>query len=142
MAVNSAGSQYTDAAGVVYKSDRYYTGGSTWKSTAAISGTLDDSLYQSERYGNFSYAIPLANGNYTLVLKFAEIYWSSSGKRIFDVLVEGKKVISSLDIFARVGKNRPYDVSIPVTVSDGKLNINFRTIVDNAKVSAIVVSTR
>ena len=43
---------------------------------------------------------------------------------------------------AVVGKNHPYDLFIPVTVSDGRLNIKFRTIADNAKVSAILVQTR
>ena len=139
-AVNSGGSQYTSSDGTVYQSDRYYSGGSTWGSTAAISGTSDDPIYQSERYGNFSYSIPLPNGNYTVLLRFDELYHSSPGKRIFDVYIQGTKVISNLDIFALVGKNAAYDVSFPSTVADGTLNIRFSTIADNAKVSAILVT--
>ena len=141
-AVNSGGPQYTHSDGTVYLSDRYYSGGSTWSSTGAISGTTNDPLYQSERYGNFSYSIPLPNGNYTVKLKFAEIYWSSAGRRIFDVIIGGTKVIRSLDIFARVGKNRVYDVSVPATVTGGILKINFVTIKDNAKISAILIESR
>ena len=141
-AVNSGGPQYTYSDGTVYQSDRNYSGGSTSSTSAAISGTTNDRLYQSERYGNFSYSIPLPNGNYTVLLRFAEIYRSAAGQRVFDVYVEGTKVISSLDIFARVGKNAAYNVSIPTTVGDGKLDIRFSTIVDNAKVSAILVTTR
>ena len=139
---NSGGPQYTYSDGTVYQSDRNYSGGSTWSSTAAISGTTNDPLYQSERCGNFSYSIPLPNGNYTVVLRFAEIYWSSSGRRVFDVFIEGTKVLSNFDIFALVGKNTAYDVSVPTTVSDGTLDIRLNTIVDNAKVSAIMVKTR
>ena len=60
-----------------------------YRTTAAIAGTTDDALYQSERYGNFSYNVPVANGNYVVTLKFAEIYFSSTGIRAFDVLIEG-----------------------------------------------------
>ncbi len=141
-AANAGGYQYSDSAGVTYKSDHSYLGGSGATIRSSISGTSDAPLYQTERYGDFIYAIPLANGNYTVTLKFAEIYWSSAGQRVFNVYIEGMKVISSLDIFAKVGKNRPYDLSFPVTVSDGKLDIKFQTIVDNAKVSAILVKTR
>jgi len=141
-AVNSGGSQYTDKSGTAYKSDRYYQGGNVRKTSSRIAETSDDRLYQSERYGNFTYSIPMANGNYLVTLKFAEIYWSSKGKRIFDVYIEGTKVISGLDIFAQVGKYHPYGVSIPVTVTDGKLDISFSSVVDNAKVSAILVQTR
>jgi hypothetical protein len=141
-ALNAGGNYYTGQGGTIYKPDKYYGRGRTWGSTAAIVGTKDDQVYQSERYGNFSYAIPLPNGNYTVRLKFAEIYWSSPGRRIFDVIIRGTKVIRSLDIFAKVGKNRAYDVSIPATVTEGILKISFKTIKDNAKISAIVIETR
>jgi large repetitive protein len=95
-----------------------------------------------ERYGNFSYSVPLPNGNYTVLLRFAELYHSSPGKRIFDVYIQGTKVISNLDIFALVGKNAAYDVSFPATVADGTLDIRFSTIADNAKVNAVLVRTR
>ena len=39
-------------------------------------------------------------------------------------------------------KTRAYDVTIPVTVVNGILKIDFVTIVDNAKISAILVQTR
>src|SRR5208337_3996541 len=117
-------------------------GGSVAATTATITGTTDPTLYQSERYGNFSYNVPLANGNYTVTLKFAEIYWNTAGQRIFNVGMQGAQVISNLDIFAKVGKNAAYDVSIPVSVTNGTLNINFTSVVDNAKVSAIEVTLK
>ena len=141
-AMNSGGNGYVDKAGVTYQADQYYNGGRAYSSSAGIAGTEDAPLYQTERYGNFSYSIPLPNGNYTVKLKFAEIYWSSAGRRIFDVIIGGTKVIRSLDIFARVGKNRVYDVSVPATVTGGILKINFVTIKDNAKISAILIESR
>ena len=139
--INSGGGQYTDASGVVYQADTDYSGGYPASTTAAITGTADPALYQSERYGNFSYNIPLANGNYTVTLKFAEIYWTAAGHRIFDVSMQGTQVISNLDIFALAGKDGAYDVSIPVSVTNGTLNIAFTSVADYAKISAIKVTT-
>ena len=141
-AVNSGGDEYVDKNGVVYQSDKYYLGGWSGSTAADISETGDVPLHQTERYGNFSYAIPLVNGKYQVTLKFNEFYWSAPGQRIFDVWLEGTQVLTNFDIFASVGKNRPYDVSFPVSVTDGQLDIDFRATVDYAKVSAITVMER
>ena len=47
-------------------------------------------VYQSNRYGNFTYTIPglTAGGSYTVRLHFAESYWTAAGKRTFNVLIE------------------------------------------------------
>jgi hypothetical protein len=140
-AVNTGGAEYVDENGILYQTDTLYYGGKTYKSSASISDTNDDTLYQSERYGNFSYDIPLASGNYLVTLKFAEIYWNKDGRRIFDVEIEGNEVISNFDIFTQVGQYSAYDVALPVSVLDGILNIDFYTIKDKAKVSAIKVET-
>ncbi len=137
---NTGGGAYTDGQGEVYGADQYFSGGKVATISNPIDGTVDDVLYQSERFGEFSYALPLANGNYTVVLKFAEIYYDAPGGRVFDVWMENQKVISSLDIYSQVGKNRAYDVVLPVSVVDGVLNLQFGKIVDLPKVSAIVVS--
>ncbi len=141
-AINSGGSQLIDSTKAVYSTDAKYSGGNAAKTTSAISGTVDDVLYQSERYGNFSYNIPVANGNYSITLKFAEIYWTAAGKRVFSVNINGQTVISNLDIYAKVGKNVAYDVVIPVSVTTGALNIKFVSQTNYAKVSAILVKTR
>jgi hypothetical protein len=138
-AVNAGGAQYIGTDGMVYEADAGFSGGKTYTTTAVIAGTADDRLYQSERYGNFSYAIPVANGDYLVTLKFAEIYWSQVGRRVFNVSVEGKVVLSKLDLVAKVGPNATYDVTLPVTVTDGVLTISFQSVVDYAKVSGIVV---
>jgi hypothetical protein len=141
-AVNAGGPKYTDAQGIVYRANEQFTTGYAYTTTAAIAGTTDDRLYQSERYGDFSYGIPVANGDYLVTLKFAEIYWTQPGQRVFNVLVEGVKVIGKLDLVAKVGPNAAYDVTLPVHVTDGKLNIAFRSVVDAAKVSGILVQAK
>jgi DNA-binding beta-propeller fold protein YncE/lysophospholipase L1-like esterase len=139
-ATNSGGGQYSDTAGNVYQADENYSGGGAYSTAATISGTADGTLYQTERYGNFSYNILLANGNYNVILKFAELYWNSAGQRIFDVSMQGQQVITNLDIWSQVRNNAAYDVTIPVSVTNGALNITFTTVADLATVSAIVVT--
>ncbi|MBM3303414.1 MAG: hypothetical protein FJY85_26140, partial [Deltaproteobacteria bacterium] len=117
------------------------TSGKTYNTTSPIDGTEDDLLYQSERWGNFSYSIPVANGSYSVTLKLAELYESNAGRRIFSVKMEGKEVITNLDLFATVGKNKAYDVTIPVAVSDGVLNVEFSSPKGDAKVNAISVTS-
>jgi hypothetical protein len=76
-----------------------------------------------------------------VTLKLAEIYpYSSQGSRVFDVKIEGKEVISNLDLFIKAGKFKAYDVTIPVTVTDRMLNIDFKADAGSAKISAIVVT--
>lgn len=125
-----------------YSADQYFSGGKTAKTAAAIDGTTNDALYQSERYGDFSYAVPVANGEHQLTLKLAEFYWNAAGKRVFDVTAEGKLIVNDLDIFSAAGgKNKAYDLTVPVTVTDGTLNLNFITVKDNAKISAIHITS-
>jgi PKD repeat protein len=137
---------YTDSTGKVWSADRSYsagswgnTGGSTYSNSNTIAGTPDPDLYRSERYGNFQYQFTVPDGNYQVTLKFAEIYWDSVGQRVFNVDIEGTRVMSNVDLNALVGKNTAYDRTFAVSVSDGILNINFQTIQDNAKISAIEV---
>jgi PKD repeat protein len=137
---------YTDTTGKVWSADNVfsagswgYTGGSTYSNSNTISGTPDPDLYRSERYGNFQYQFTVPNGNYQVTLKFAEIYWSAVGQRIFNVNIEGTRVMSNVDLNALAGQNTAYDRIFAVTVSDGVLNIDFQTMTDNAKISSIEV---
>jgi len=139
-ATNCGGAAYRSDKGVDFTADMNNSGGSTYYSGSNISGTTDDILYQTERYGGtFSYNINLPNGDYDVTLMFAEIYHDSSGKRVFNVKIEGNDVISKLDIWSKAGKNAAYEETHLITVNDGKLNISFSSISDNAKLSAIKV---
>ncbi|WPJ96272.1 malectin domain-containing carbohydrate-binding protein [Coraliomargarita algicola] len=136
-AINCGGDAYTDANGVEYALDRSFIGGSAYTTTDAIADTLDDPLYQTERYGDFAYQVPVANGNYNVVLQFAEIYYTQPGKRQFNILIEGTPVLVDLDIYAEAGHDVAYDVVVPnVMVSDGTLSIETAASVENPKLSA------
>lgn len=142
--INVGGAQYG-----TWVADRSYTGygytapGGTFATTSAIAGTTEDTIYQTERYwlGSAGYRFDVANGQYKVDLKFAEIYQSSVGARVFDVSIEGIIVVSNLDIFARVGKNVALDLSYTTNVTDGRLDVVFTAKTDTAKVNAIRVTS-
>jgi hypothetical protein len=139
LSINSGGPTYT-GTDATYETDRYASGGNTYSTTASVANTPDSTLYQTVRYGDFKYAIPMANGTYNVTLKFAEIYWSISGKRVFNVDINGSRALSNFDIVAQAGgANRAIDKTFPVTVSNGMLSIAFIPVIDAPKVNAIKV---
>ena len=150
LGINTGGGQTTHS-GNIFGSDQYFVGGSAWQNTAATSLPL---IYQTERHApshTFAYNIPIANGDYTVLLHFAEIYWGATGggtggvgSRIFDVAIEGELVLDNYDIYADVGPEIPVTKSFSASVTDGELNINFSSLTevggaDQPKVSAIEV---
>jgi len=141
VAINIGGPSYTAGDGTVYAADTSFTGGSIFTVSNAIANTTDDALYQSERYGAFSYNIPLTSGTYDVTLKFAEIYVTAAGERVFHVDMEGTRVLSNFDIFAAAGGSLiAYDRTFPVSVTDGMLTVTFTSVVENPKISAIKIA--
>jgi hypothetical protein len=148
--INAGGPQVTNSIGT-FAADQFYapTPGITYSVTSPIAGTTDDAIYQTERYsttdnGSFSYAFPVTNGTYKVVLHFAELYWTTVGKRLFDVSIENNKVLDNYDIFKKVGALTATTETFNVNVTDGVLNILFDAAVaqggaDRPKVSAIEV---
>lgn len=129
-----------DAQGITWEADHYYSGGQTYSTNSAIANTLNDYLFQTERYGNtFAYSIPLPNGIYTLVLHFAEIYWTSGSRRIFNITAESFPVATAMDIWNQAGSLAPLQISSDLYVADGTLNVSFNASADNAKLSALEV---
>src|SRR5439155_5156530 len=90
--VHAGGGQYTDSLGQVWSADNSFTGGSTASTTSSIQNTSDPALYQTERYGQFSYNSTVPNGDYTVLLKFAEMYFTTSGQRVFNGPITGTPV--------------------------------------------------
>lgn len=145
-ATNAGGNSYTAADGTTFPADQNFSGGTTAAEQDQIANTQDDTLYQTERYGNFSYDIPVDDGTYEVVLHFAEVYWSDSnvregsgpeGDRVFHVDIEGERVLEDYDIVADVGTETAVRKPFTTTVTDGQLNVVFTTVADNAKLSAM-----
>ena len=94
--------------------------------------------YKTFRYSRsqvMGYDIPLKNGEYTVRLHFAELWFGAtdggsggSGNRVFDVRLEGQLAEDNLDVFAEVGAESKLVKEHRVTVSDGQLNIDFSSL--------------
>jgi len=137
-----------DKSGREWLSDRFYTKGSnTYSSTDSIRGTSDDFLFQTERWqknksDHMKYEIPVPEGQVNVRLLFAENYVTASGKRVFDVRIEGSipSAFRRIDIYAKAGKNKMWESPVhQTTVTDGKLSIEFIDRIGNPKISAIEV---
>ncbi len=143
--INAGGGRYVDPRGNVWSADAHYTGGHSGEFLEEIDGTDMDPLYQSERFvfpgETLTYNLPVPDGAYVVRLHFAEI-WAGTVKRNmrqFDVVVEGVKVLAGYDIAGEVGSMTATVKQVVTTVRDGSLDIQFRHVLENPKVSAIEV---
>lgn len=138
--IRCGGAAFTDSLERIWSADAFYTGGFSYSAAATILGSGDAGLYQSERAGKqFGYRIPVANGDYTVRLHFAEIYWKNPGSRIFSVMLEGRPMISGLDLCGAAGPGGVLVRETQQNVADGFLDLAFSAQLDAAKISAIEI---
>lgn len=109
---------------------------------AAVAGTEDDALYQSQRYGLFTFELPVTDGHYTVVLKTAEFFHEQAGLRAMNVSVEGQSIAQGLDVFASAGANTALDIIAEnIPVSDGSLTIQLGADQDYSIASGLLVTS-
>ena len=85
--------------------------------------------------------IPVPNGQYSVVLHFAETYGgiTGPGQRVFGVNVNGTS-LGNLDIYALAGgPDRAIAETTPATVTSGELDIGFAQVVQEPMIDAIEV---
>lgn len=139
---------FTDSEGNQWMPDDYYLYGRLTARTGLVRGARDPELYGVERYGNFSYAIPVDQGVYSLTLHFAESYFGpqssgggGAGSRIFTVSSNGVPLLANFDMFAEAGNRaaitRTFHGLRPN--AQGKLLIAFTPTVNYASLSALEV---
>lgn len=143
-AINCGGPAYSSSTGIAYEADNLYSGG--WVDAFpgnAVANTADDLLYNFARSGHTSYDIPVANGDYLVLLQFAETWWTVINQRVFDTFIEGSLMIDNLDLVsAAPGTWVAYDRIFETTVSDGVLTISHTASINNALLNALVVIRR
>jgi len=145
----AGGHSYTDRRGVVWGADRYFSHGSTVARSEPVSNTPDPEIFAAERFGNFTYTIPAADGRYTINLKFAEAWFGPGkpggggvGSRVFDVYCNGISLLRNFDIFrAADGAQRAIEKSFHGIIpnAQGKIVLSFVPVVNYACVNAIEV---
>ncbi len=127
---------------VTFKLERVDT-----KSLISLSGVERPApleAYESERWGEFSYAFPGLDprASYKVRLHFCEVYFTGLGRRRFNVECGGKRLLENLDIVAEAGGAFKPIIREFEAVADksGVITLNFlKGLADNPKVSAIEI---
>jgi hypothetical protein len=115
----------TDSRGLSWGSDASYAdGGSLHVTSAAITGTDDPQLYTAQRWGDFTYNVPVKNGSYRLQLSFAEID-PSAGMRAFTVMSGDRMLLDHFVITDHVKSHQALVVYLDVVVGTGSLPLQF-----------------
>src|SRR5258705_12812283 len=105
----AAATAQLDSQSRVWQPDQFVLGGRTRVDQETVLDTPDAELYRTERFGHFSYAIPVAAGSTcSLTLHFAEHWFGvanrgSSPYRLFDVFCNGVALLRQFDIPAEAG---------------------------------------
>jgi hypothetical protein len=139
---------YQDKTGHFWLPDESAYGGRRSTRSTPMEGTVDPGLYQNQRFGHFTYSIPVAEGgHYTVVLHFAETWFGTSnapggpGSRVFDVYCNGTTLLKEFDILREGASNRVLIKTfhgIPAS-PQGKLNLEFTPRVNYALINAIEI---
>ena len=136
--INCGGVGFVDNSGSrQWEDDKHFIGGSTFSDGSNdVNGTKDQSLYQTERNGEFTYEIPVPVGSYEVILHFAELYWQGTGQRLFNIDIEGATAFTNVDIVALGGGKRlqAFTLEAPTIVTDGFVSLAFKD--SNPKIDA------
>ncbi len=128
---------YTDAAGVVWETDRGYVGGEKKGTHHRIFSTMDDALFQASREGMDAYRFDVPDGSYEVTLGFGE--WTTE-QRVFSVKVNGIVVFADLDLAADFGVFTAATRTIRVEVHDGEgIRIDFKPKIGKPAIAAIQI---
>jgi len=145
---------WQDPAGQPWRADNYFMGGNALVRTTnpaqgANSIAPDMALYASERWGHFSYALPVADGRYRVTLKFCEGHYGKrntgtggEGSRLFDVYCNGVALMRNFDIYKEAGgEGKPIDRTFTAIRpnAQGKILLTFVPTVGMACVNGIEV---
>lgn len=140
---------FTDHDGQFWHPDTYFMSGRLSEQRQQLASSTDPDLFGSERYGHFTYAIPVdTRDHYTLVLHFVESYFGPNasgvggvGSRIFRVICNGTTLLDNFDIYKEAGSLHAVTKTFYhlKPTAQGKLNLTFEPIVNNATVSGIEV---
>ncbi|MFZ1084765.1 MAG: malectin domain-containing carbohydrate-binding protein [Terracidiphilus sp.] len=132
--------------------DNYFLGGQLATYATPVSGSDDPELFETERWGNFSYAIPASPGKYTVLVHFAARHgnWdqsSSSGEgraqvaHIFNLFCNGNTLLKNFDLVLEARQadvvTRKYTGLEPN--AQGKLLLSFVPVNGYASVTGIEV---
>lgn len=137
--------------------DDFFKGGQLAASDEIAADSDDPELFETERWGHFSYSVPVVPGRYTATFYFIEHRFDAAnhdrygdasadnsrgpGGRLFSVFCNGKAILTNLDLIKEAGANRPLvrRISGLEPNAQGKLLLEFVPTRAYATVTAIEV---
>ena len=130
---NTLPANFKDLVGPVNGQDVTFT-------DRAIAGTKEEAVYKDVRDRMYGYHLLVPDGTYAVTLKFCEGEFDRKGGRVFDVIIQGKKVAEKLDIFERAGRFRALDLVFKnIEVAAGRLAIDFGDRIHYPSIAGLVI---
>lgn len=141
---------YRDPGGVLWMPDRFVQSGIVITRPTVPANHPRAELFRGERYGSFTYTIPVAQGGkYAVSLYLTEFWFGPSapggggaGSRIFRVYCNHRLLLNDYDLFRDAGGSGAGVVKVFRNIepnSKGKLVLDFEPVVNYALVNAIEV---
>ena len=135
--------------------DTYFKGGQLSSNDNPATDADDPEMYETERWGHFSYAIPVTPGRYAATFHFIEHRFDAANRdryaessdlrqgrgRLFSVFCNGKLILRDVDLIQEAGENRPLVKKLGGLEpnAQGKLLLEFVPTRNYATVTAIEI---
>jgi len=147
-------SSWLDSSGKQWQADSYFMCGNALVRTTnpvqegSSVAPPDTAMFGSERWGHFSYSIPVAEGRYRVTLKFCEGHYGphnggpgGPGSRVLDVYANGVALLRNFDLIREAGgEGRPIERSFSARpTAQGKIVLTFVPVEGMAFVNGVEV---
>lgn len=123
--------------------DLNFNGGNNFTGSQAVIAPGDSEVYRTERWAsNLTYYLPaIKDKKYRFTLKLSENYFSSANSRLFDVYIDGQKVMQNIDKYSLAkGQYKAFDTTVNVTALSSIIKLEFIATKDNVAIMGIVLS--
>jgi hypothetical protein len=139
---------YRDSKNQFWEPDQFYRGGVQITRPNGAPLPEDGDVFRGERYGSFTYRIPVPPGSYTARLHFWEYWWGrghpgegGQASRVFDVFINYNRVLDSFSVIRADPTNQ---VSVQTFRGlnpnrQGRIEIDFLPSVNYAMLNAIEI---
>ena len=154
--INCGGDLYTDSNGNTWMQDdslwshswsEHFKGLSPYLASQTCNDSISSPLFKRSRFGrhHLNYHFPAAKGRYKVELYFIEPWYrqaDAEGLRRIDVAIDGKTVVSDLDIWAQAHYGKPYKRVIDIEHEGGDIVVSFPKVrAGQAIISAIAIAS-
>ncbi len=151
IAVNAgSNAEYIHETGELWQADRVYApggwgyvggGSKASENLRNIFGTEQDAVAQTAREGTFyGYRFDVPDGQYELELWFAELRNAKPNERVFDVSINGRKLINILDLAKEAGPFTLLSRKFRLTATDGTgITVDLQPVIGQPIISGLRV---